>query len=80
MAIHRKYTDWGDRIEIGEGEMYCPECEGKGCKFGTISNGRYKITTKILCGFCQGYGKTDWIQVATNEPRVSPLQGIIYII
>ena len=75
MAIHRKYTVWGRQIDIGEGEVYCPECKGKGCKFGTISDGNYKSTIKTPCGFCQGYGKSDWIQIATNEPRVSPPPG-----
>ena len=73
MAIYRKYTEWGRHINIGEGETYCPECNGRGCKFGNISIGSgYKSTVKIPCGFCQGYGKTDWIQIATNEPRISP--------
>jgi len=75
MAIYRKFTEWGRRINIGQGESYCPECKGKGCKFGTILNGNYKSTIKTPCGFCQGYGKTDWIQTATNEPRVSPPPG-----
>lgn len=69
MAIYRKYTEWGRLIDIGEGETYCPKCNGKGCKIGTISNG---AIIKIPCGFCQGYGKTDWIQTATNEPRIAP--------
>ncbi len=74
MAIHRKYTEWGRLIDIGEGEAYCPKCNGKGCKLktGTTSNDGYNAIIKMPCGFCQGYGKTDWIQMATNEPRITP--------
>lgn len=73
MAIHRKFTEWGRRIDIGIGEVYCPECQGKGTKFKSNSNGNWTIKTP--CGFCKGYGKTDWIQIATNEPRDSPPVG-----
>lgn len=68
MKIYRKYTVWGRRINIGKGEMYCPRCNGRGCMFGTISTG----SLKTPCGFCQGDGKTDWIQIATNEPKIQP--------
>jgi len=72
MAIYRKYTVWGRHIDIGEGETYCPECKGRGCKIRNISSGKYQPTIKTPCGFCQGYGKSDWIQIATNKARVSP--------
>jgi len=75
MAIYRKYTEWGRRISIGKGETYCPKCEGKGCKFGTISTGSIKTIMKIPCGFCQGWGKADWIQIATDRPAVLPPPG-----
>lgn len=79
MAIYRKYTDWGRRIDIEKGEVYCPQCQGRGCKLATIKNGSYKSTIKNPCGFCQGYGKADWVQIATNEPRIDPPPGNMYI-
>ena len=78
MAIHRKFTEWGRRIEIGKGDMYCPKCQGRGCKLATIKIGNYKSTIKTPCGFCQGYGKSDWIQTATNEPRVQGPPGNLF--
>ena len=78
MAIYRKYTEWGRRISIGKGETYCPKCNGRGCKIAAIKNGSYKSTIKSPCGFCRGYGKADWIQIATNQPRVDPPPGNLY--
>lgn len=71
MKIYRKFTLWGRRIIIEEGEMYCPKCNGRGCMFGKSPAG----IIKIPCGFCRGYGKADWIQVATNEPKMQPPPG-----
>ncbi len=70
--IYRKYTDYGRRIDIDIGETYCPECQGRGSKFATISTGVYRQVIRTPCGYCQGYGKTDWIQNATGEPKVGP--------
>jgi len=28
---------------------------------------------KTPCGFCRGDGKTDWIQIETNEPKIQQL-------
>jgi len=70
--IYRKFTKWGKRIEFDEGERYCPECNGRGCKFGVIRSGSYTQVTKTPCGYCRGCGKTDWIQDATGSPSIAP--------
>lgn len=75
MAIYRKYTEWGRRINIGDGETYCPKCLGRGSMFGIISNGFLKTTIKTPCGFCQGWGKADWIQIAADRYAVLPPPG-----
>jgi len=76
MTIYRKYTEWGNRINIGKGEAYCPRCNGRGCVYNP-SAGRIKIP----CGFCRGHGKVDWIQIAINEPTIQsyPQAYINYI-
>ena len=72
MAIYRKHTLLGRKLEFEEGERHCPECGGRGSKIGGIKSGNYTLAVKTVCGYCQGCGKTDWIQDATGIPRVDP--------
>lgn len=71
MKIYRKYTTYGSRINIEEGEKYCPACNGKGCKIKPLKTFVvdivYTSNTNIICGTCGGNGKVDWVQNVTKS-------------
>ena len=58
---------------LNRGEKWCPECNGAGCKFVTISFKRRNIVLSI-CILCEGKGKVDWIKAIT---RKSSMKGIL---
>lgn len=65
-------------IKLKDGEIICPECQGKGIKPRKIDIfNPHDITYK--CEKCQGEGKLDWIeQIIGKQPNEKFNESIIF--
>jgi len=58
-----------NNIELSDGEVMCPKCEGRSTVYGQ-GTGMYNS-----CDRCWGSGKLDWIELVMGKERPYALSG-----
>jgi DnaJ-class molecular chaperone len=67
--IEKRYNYYHKKIiAIGDGERFCPKCNGKGKIFsGKEFYLRRIFNIRLTCDKCLGDGKIDWVEQAIGK-------------